>query len=82
MWKRNEGNEEQETDLDVAVSLEVKDGERAHVSDSIDEDGELAEEVDDLRGAGGEGEPENERREDDRERLLHKDRDLHREQLA
>lgn len=64
----------------VSMSLKVKDGEAAYVSKPIDVHRKLAEEVDDGSCAGGERVPQNEGGDDDREKLVEKEDDLHGEE--
>jgi hypothetical protein len=70
------------TDLDVAVSLEVKYGKAAHIPEAVDVDGELPEKVDDRRRARGQREPEDERRQHDAGEVRHEVNRFHSEELA
>jgi len=77
-----EGGKRYLTNLDVAVSLEVKHGKAADIPKSVDVDGELAEKVDDRWCARGQREPEDERRQYDTSELGGKRNRFHRENLA
>jgi len=70
------------TDLNVPMSLEVKDSETADVSQRVHVDSELSEEIHDRGRAVGEGEPEDERSQHNGKQLLGVNHDLHREKLA
>ena len=70
------------TDLDVAVSLEIKHGKAADVPEPIDMDSELAEKVDDSRRAWRQRKPKDEWRQHDASKLRRKSDRLHREKLA
>ena len=63
------------------MSLEVKHGKTAHVPESIDVNGKLAEKVDDRRRAQRQGKPQNEWCQHDAGELRHERDRLHREQL-
>ena len=80
----NEKAEEERkvTDLDVAMSLEIKHGKAADVPEPIDMDSELAEKVDDSRRAWRQRKPKNEWRQHDASKLRRESDRLHREKLA
>lgn len=66
----------------IAVSLEIKDSKAANVTQSIDVNGEFAEEVDDSRSAIRESVPEDEGRDDDGKDLLNEEGDFHLKELS
>lgn len=70
------------TDLDVAVSLEIKHGKAADVPEPIDMDSELAEKVDDGRRAWRQRKPKDEWRQHDASKLRGESDRLHREKFA
>lgn len=70
------------TDLDVAVSLEIKHGKAADVPEPIDMDSELAEKVDDSRRAWWQRKPKDEWRQHDASKLRRESDRFHREKIA
>jgi hypothetical protein len=82
--RRRKGRKEKGkvTDLDVAVSLEIKHGKAADVPEPIDMDSELAEKVDDSRRAWRQRKPKDEWCQHDASKLRRESDRLHSEKFA
>jgi len=70
------------TDLDVAVSLEIKHGKAADIPEPINMDSELAEKIHDSRRAWRQCKPKDEWRQHDASELRREGDRLHLEELA